>query len=739
MKNLFLRMWIVLFLALAGAVSARADGIMIPGPWPPPPTPIMDLPPAFAVKYHHVDVAIEGQIARTKIDQVFVSKHHREMEATYIFPIPEGAVIKEFKMWMNNEPIPGKILDAKEARRIYEEIVRKRQDPGLLEYVNRGIFKASIFPIPAYGEQRIQIEYVEELPMSNNTVRYSYPLNTEKFSSDPIQSVTVNIDIHSKIPIKNVYSPSHNASIRRPDDRSASVSYEEANTRPDIDFDMYYTLSEDDIGLGLLTFKPAGEDGYFLFLASPRAEVQEKQVAAKDIVFVFDRTGSMSGEKIEQARSALKFCLNNLNADDRFNVVTFNETPDPLFSGLKPATKDNINEALKLAEGLQAEGGTNIDEALATSLPMLRETGHPRFLLFLTDGLATVGQTDTDAILADAAKAAPQGVRLFAFGVGYDVNTFLLDKLTEAQKGAPEYVRPGEDLEIKVSNLYRKISYPVLTDLSIDFGDMRAYDVFPAELPDLFKGTQIIIAGRFRGSGTAKITLKGTAQDKAQRFTLSQSLNESAAFNDFVPLLWAQRKIGYLLAEIRLRGSKQELVEEVIRLSKKYGIITEYTSFLVEEPGMVNARGFDEEASEKFALEAAPVMDAFTGGSAMNQSININDQKSKAQAPGGTSQYYYAADGEQVIIGQVRNMDNRTFFQQGANWVENNFTEGQNVLKVKNFSEAQFQLLERDPSLGKLMSLGGEVLLMINGNAVQIGNEGDEKLTGEQMRTLFGS
>ena len=737
LKRTILRLSLLL-LFLAVAQVARADGILIPGPWPPPPDPVVEMPPAFGVKYHHVDVKIEGQIARTHIDQVFTNSYHSDLEATYLFPIPEGAAIKEFKLWMGNEPIPGEVLDKDEARRIYEEIVRRRIDPGLLEYMDRGLFKASIYPVPAHGEQRIEIEYTEVLSQNNNTVRYNYPLNTERFSSQPIETVRVSVDINSKIPIKNVYSPSHNVSTRRPDDKTATISYEETNTRPDIDFTIYYTLSEDDIGMGLLTYRPAGEDGYFLFMASPRAEVQQKQVAAKDIVFVFDRTGSMSGEKIEQAREALKFALNNLNDKDRFNVVPFNEAPDPLFTGLKSATKDNIKKALELAGSLTAEGGTNIDEALTKSLPMLDDKNRPSFIMFLTDGLPTVGVTDIDTILTDVKKAAPGNVRLFAFGVGYDVNTFLLDKMTAAHKGAPEYVRPGEDLEVKVSTLYRKISYPILSDLTVDFGGMDAYDMFPSELPDLFKGSQIIVAGRYRGKSDAKIKLTGRAEDKDHSFKLNQTLDESTPFNDFIPLLWAQRKIGFLLAEIRLHGSNQELVQEVIRLSKKHGIITEYTSFLVREPEMVFSEGFDDEAEEMFKAEAAPTMDLAVGGSAVNQSINMSAQKDKKVVSRNT-QNYYAADGSEVVIDQVRNVANRTFFQQGANWVENEFTEGQEVLNIKAFSEAQFQLLEKDPTLGKLMSLGTEVLVMINGNAVQIGATGEETLTDEQLKKLFGS
>jgi Ca-activated chloride channel family protein len=497
-------------------------------------------------------------------------------------------------------------------------------------------------------------------------------------------------------------------------------------------------LSEDDIGMSLLTWTPKGEDGYFLFLAAPPAEVQEKEVAAKDVVFVFDRTGSMSGDKIEQAREALKFSLRNLNAKDRFNVVTFNETPAPLFDKLQPATKANVDKALEMAGALTAVGGTNIDEALTTSSTMLNDKTRPSFVLFLTDGLPTVGVTDVDQILADVQKAMPKFARVFVFGVGYDVNTFLLDKMAGNHNGVPEYIRPGEDLEIKVSDLYRKISYPILSNLSIDWGAMKPYDMFPSKIPDLFKGSQVIVAGRFKGSGTAKLKLTGEASGKTESFTISQNLSESMPLNDFIPTLWAQRKINFLLAEIRLKGHNKELVDEVIRLSKQFGIITEYTSFLVEEPGMMFSEGFDDEADGRFREEAAPKMAMDTGGSAVNQSMNaqigINSKTANVNAQG-----YYDGDGNMVTVNQVRQVQDRVFFQQGSNWIENTYTDKMDVIKIKAFSEAQFQLLEKDPALGKYMSVGSEVLIMVNGNAVQISAEGQEKLSDKDLKKLFGS
>ncbi len=712
---------------------ALADGVLVPGDWTNPSHVIVApqrMP--FSIKYHHVDVTIDGQLARTHIDQVFTSDYDRDLEGTYIFPIPEGAAVKDFRLWLGNEPVQGEILDADEARRIYEAIVRKRRDPALLEYAGRGMFRARVYPIPAHGEARIELEYTEILSEQNSTVTYIYPLDTERFSAKPIESVRVYIDLHSKVPIRNIYSPLPGVSIRRPDDHSATLTYEKSNVKPDRDLVAYYTLSEDDIGLGLVTYKPRDEDGYFMLLAAPKVEVQQHEIEAKDVVFVFDRTGSMAGEKIEQAKGALKYCLRSLNPADRFNVIVFNEQPDRVFQNLVEATRENISKAIEHIDAMDARGGTNIDLALETTFHMLEGEDRPAFVLFLTDGLPTVGIVDVRKILARTDSIAPPQVRLFAFGVGYDVNTNLLDKLSLQHRGATQYVRPEEDIEVKVSNLYAMISYPILTDIKIDYGSMGIYDVFPTQLSDVFKGSQIILTGRYRGSGTAKIVLEGKAEGQTQRFELVQSLEEKNRLSDYVPYVWAQRKIGFLLDEIRLHGSQDELIDEIVRLSKRFGIVTPYTSYLVREPEKVTQANFAYTARRSVMQS---VRAPSTGKAAVDQSVRMSQLRMASKAVGQT----LILDGEKIETSRaIRNVGTRTFYLTENTWVESNYTEGQEVLKIRVYSKAQSQLLERDPSLGKVMALGENVIFLVSGKAIEIGDEGLEELSEEDLQRLFG-
>ncbi len=718
----------------AGANTALADGMLIPGPWPHP-RPLPPEPaPMFSIKYHHVNVEINDQSVKTDIDQVFKNESGRRMEATYLFPIPETAAITDFSMYVGKEKVSGRVLDKDEARRIYEDIVRRRKDPALIEYVGRDLFSARVFPIEPHGEKRIRLSYQELAGARGDTYRYVYPLSTERFSSKSIESVSVHVTIKTSYPIKNIYSPSHDISVHRLSETEAEVGYEVSNERPDKDFELYYSVSRDDVGMTLLTYQEKSKDGYFLMLASPKVEYKDSDVRAKDILFIFDRTGSMSGEKIEQARNALKFCLNSLSSKDRFNLIAFNESPDPLFSGLVTADHDNVLRALELADRLDAQGGTNIDAALTTSFPMADDPARPTYVIFLTDGLPTVGTTDMSRIIENADRNAPPHLHLFVFGVGYDVNTHLLDKLSENHSGASEYVKPGEDIEVKVSNLFRMISSPVLTDIALDMGEMDAYDTAPIKLPDIFKGSQLVVTGRYRNATTTAVKLTGTAAGEKKTFALEQNVKESTR-NTFIPTLWAGRRIGILLDEIRLHGEKKELIDEVVRLSKRYGIITEYTSFLVEEPGA--AQMAEDKVYEMTLLSMDEAMNVQKGKWAVDQADAIRARKSAA-APMAMAKGYVDKSGVRQKITTMNNVRGNAFFLDGGTWVDNRYdSKKMKVIDIKPFSSAQFSVLERLPRLGAFFAQGDSVLIVVSDSlAIRTTSKGVEKLSKEEKKLL---
>jgi uncharacterized protein YegL len=712
-----------LILVVCFGSTAWADGFIVPMP----PHPDGPLPPNLSIKYHHVDIQIDNQVARTTVDQVFINNYHRDIEGTYIFPIPQDASISKFSMFMGGEEVRGKILDRDEARRIYQDIVRQRKDPALLEYFKDGMFKASVYPIPANGETRIKLDYSEVLKLSGGICGYRYTLSTEKFSRDPLQSVKVNVKINSKVPMKTIYSPSHDIKIEKQDDYHATVSYVEEGTRPDKDFLLYYTVSEKDIGFNLLPYRDEDNQGYFLAMISPQVKVEADKTSSKNIIFVLDTSGSMKGEKINQAKGALSFCLNSLNKGDRFNLIDFDDGIKPFKTVLIRADADNVREALSFVDGTEADGGTNINEALLTALQQIERAEGPSFIIFLTDGLPTVGETNINNILTNIKNANKSSTRLFVFGVGYDVNTRLLDRLAQDNFATSDYVRPSEDIEVKVSAFYKKVSHPVLTDLKLSFGQVEVYDLYPRELPDIFKGTQLLVLGKYKNDNHTAVTLTGSAQGSTQRFTYEVDFTSDGQ-NDFIPRLWATRRIGYLIDQLRLHGQNQELVEEVVSLSKKYGIITEYTSFLVDADYRLAVHELAPQAKkglEKAALD-------MVGAGAVDRSKSSKAYIAAPTAPQG----YLDAEGKEQRIERIDQIGNRTFFNKNGLWVDSQYEGKTEPIKVKAFSEAYFKLLDRVPEVSKYLALGDEIIFLLHGKAIQISDQGKEDFTESELNLL---
>jgi len=497
------------------AQSALADGIVIPDPIEPIP-PDHIVVPFLPIKYHRVQVEIDNQVAQVEIDQVFLNDGDFELEGTYIFPLPEDAAISDFAMYVDGERLEGRILDKEKARAIYEDIVRRRQDPALLEYVGRNMFQAQVFPIPAHSERRIQIAYSQVLSQDSGLVRFVYPLNTEKFSPRPLEEVTISVDVRSEAPIKAVYSPSHDIAISRLSETHVTASYEASDVTPSTDFELFYSLSSEDIGASLTTYRQGDEDGFFLLLVAPKADFGQQGVVAKDVMVVVDVSGSMAGGKLAQAQEAVEFILEHLNPDDRFNILAFSTSVDLYASTLQSASR--ADDAEDFVRGLTAMGGTNINDALLQALEKLPGE-RPEIIIFLTDGLPTVGVEEAGPIIANVREAAGPTVRLFAFGVGDDVNTVLLDSIAQENRGTSDYVRPGEDIAQVVSGFYEKVSTPVLTDIRLDFEDITVLDVYAQPLPDLFAGSQLVVVGRYRGEGTVTLGLSGVVNGEEQTFS----------------------------------------------------------------------------------------------------------------------------------------------------------------------------------------------------------------------------
>lgn len=679
---------------------AFSDGIIIPTP--PPDVPPPSQAPWLTIVYHRVTVRIEGGVVITHVDQEFRNDHPFPVEGTYVFPLPPGAVVQGFVLWVDGQPVEGEVLPADQARELYLEYLRRNRDPALLEYVGRDTFQARVFPIPAGGSRRIELEYAELLTPEGGVYRYRYPLNTERFSYRPLAEVRIEVELAGPVPLGAVYSPSHKVTVLRPEPTRATVSYSQADVLPDRDFFLYYSFAEEAVGMTLLTYALKGEDGWFLLLVTP-TQTRGTPIP-KDIVLVLDKSGSMEGEKIEQAKAAAQYILQHLGEEDRFGLIAFNEKVDRLTEGLAEATPDRISAAVAEVEKIYADGWTDIHGALLAAMDWLSSSQRPKYVIFLTDGLPTAGETDTGSIVRDVTGANVAGARLFAFGVGYDVDPQLLDLLAKENRGTASYVAPQEGLEGVLTSFYAKIAQPALTELSLDVQGVTLYDHYPRELPDLFYGGQLTLVGRFRGEGAATITLAGRRQGTQEVYTLQVEFPDQAQGADFLPRLWASRKVGYLLKRIVMEGESEELVQQIIELATRYGIATPYTSFLVEED-LAGA------PPANFNIAAQPVVAARSA-----------QQLAAAEAPQETG-------GVKEITGQV-------FLLIDGVWQESTYREGTETLGIQYLSDAYFQLLSELPEVAPILALGEEVVFRVGETFVHVGPAGLTELSPEQLAAL---
>lgn len=681
---------------------------------------------------HRAEVGIADQVAEVAVQQVFRNPGSRELQGVYYFPLPTGATVKNFTMWVNGEPVGAELLEAERARDIYEEIVRRRIDPGLLEFVDHQLLRARIFPIPPGKERRIRVEYTQLLEHQNGLVRFVYPLRATSASPGSTPRNTgvgngvraIQVKIKGSATLHNIYSPSHAVEIVQKDDHHALVSYESAETADADDFVLYYGLEDREFGLNWLCHKAAGdEDGYFMIMVSPKVRIPRSAILKKDLVFVLDVSGSMAGEKIEQAKQALRDCITKLDDRDRFNILAFS-------SGVRLFKERLVNAAefrkaaLDFVRALEAQGGTNINEALLTALDLKGGDAKTRFVVFITDGLPTVGVTNVGEIRKSVARLNRKNFRIFTFGVGYDVNTHLLNGIARDNRGAAEYIEAEDDIERTISTFYERINHPVLSAIELDYGDVQVYDVYPREIPDLFKGSQLTVLGRYKTSGRTVVRLRGALAEEERTFSYPVAFASVETQHDFLPRLWASRKIGYLMEQIQLNGFNEELRDEIVALSTKYGVMTPYTSYLVREAEAVTWTGGDPGAAGAPMLFEA--LDAGVG----KQAVAFSKASRRMQEASAVNLFDSA---------NMRHVAGRTLVQ-GADgfWRDVAYKDGTETLNVKYGSEAYWLLLRQYPGVKKFLSLCERVIFRFQGKYIRIApDSGSERITPQALEAFF--
>jgi len=684
-------------------------------------------------------VDIVDQVAVTTIEIRLKNPSRRRQEAELIMPVPEGAVIRGFTFQGAGKEPSAQVLPKEEAKKIYERLVAKIKDPALLEFAGYNLVRSSVFPVEANGTQKVRLTYEHILPIDGNRMDYILPRSEMLDYKVPWK---VSVKIKSARPVSTIYSPSHTLKEKRITSNEVLVEIAESSCKDPGAFRLSILLQENGVTATMLCYPdPKVGGGYFLLLGGLPPELAKKNQDAiqREIILVIDRSGSMNGEKIEQAREAALQIIAGLEDGERFNIVIYNNTVE-MFSQ-KPVVKNDKNEkaARKYIQGIQARGGTNIHDALLETLrqPPIEEA--LPIVLFLTDGLPTVGNTSEVAIRNVAMKANPHKRRIFTFGVGVDVNAPLLEKIADETRAKATFVLPKEDVEVKVGQVFRRLSGPILADPVLEIRTAkgkpavgRTRDIIPAILPDLYDGDQFVLLGQYVGEDPVTFLLRGNFLGKKKTFKFKFKFDKATTKNSFVPRLWASRKIAELIDAIRHMGADnqvakndprvKELVDEIVRLSTEFGILTEYTAFLAKEGTDLSDEVSVREEAQTYMYGRA--MRSRSGWGGVNQAYNLSSQKTQSKL--NPSNDFYDAQMNRVSIATVQQVNDLAFYRRGNRWVDSRLVNKEKQAepqRVVRFGSDEFKQLAsrlaKENRQGSI-ALQGDVMMDIDGEAVLV-------------------
>lgn len=680
-----------------------------------------------------VHAEIVDGVATTTIDQVIHNDGGRDAEGTWFLPLPPGAVADAFTMTVGGKEIAGEVLDAGQARSVYESIVRRRRDPGLLEYAGEGMLRARIFPIPAGGDVGVTVRVRQVLQPIGGVYEWVWPVRSAAMGDAASGPMGLDVRIESQTPLATVIAPYANAEIRRSGDHVATISVE-GDAAQFEDLKVLYGLSEQEFGLHLLPYRLPGAPGWFtLLLSPPRSLAADQAPPRRCVQFVVDTSGSMAGDKIEQAKAAVRSFLRSLRPTDLFQVITFASAVQPFFDAPRPASAANLDEAVRRVESLTAMGGTNISgalqHALAAPLPPGDDGGvWLQQVVFVTDGQPTMGLTSPQQILELTQSSDTNSTRVFALGVGDDIDVPLLDDLVRQHRGARDFVRNKEKIEAKVDALCQKIAQPALTDVEVRCDGLEASEVHPTRTRDLFCGEMLQVVGRYRNSGKQRVRVTGRQNGIAREFVFEVEFPDVSTKHPFVQTLWARQHVATLLDAIRRNGPKPELVDEVKRLATQYGIVTPYTSQLIVEEGMRLAgpgaefRGPGDSVPmpggpptggavgpRAAAVKLADLGRARSGAEAVRQSLETGSDDFYLGAPRREAAKNGRRDAAKDL---VRRAAGRVFVVVGDDLIEQGLPAdwAKQVVVVEAFGEGYFELLRQQPQLRELLALGDRIV-----------------------------
>ncbi len=767
-----------LTLAIPPLASVQAQGLLIssepdhrhrlPRPMP---RPIRPGEPGFLydISKLEIDASIRDQVAEVQVGQTFKNRTSRVLQVKFVFPLPYDGAIDQMTFMVDGEELEGRLLEADKAREIYQSYVRRSQDPALVQWIGTGMFQTQVFPVPPGAERTVSLRYTQLCKRSGTLNDWLLPLSPTKFTCSPIGEIAIRGRIRSGSKLGNVYSPSYDIEIDRDSDKVVRFEYQAKGKIPHSDFRVMWDTGDSPVQLSVVSHRGnPDQDGYFMLMIQPQFPEPTSDIAnaGKNVVLVMDKSGSMRGEKIDQARRAANYVVDKLRARDRFTLINYDSTVETFRSELAEADKATRADAKEYIDSMLAGGSTNIDEALSEAFEMCEGADGPVYVVFMTDGRPTVGERNAMKIADNAKENLREGIRLFSLGVGHDVNSRLLDKLASICLGQTTYIRPGEPLDKIVSNLYDRIGAPALTDaklkITVDGKEGRTRQLYPHEMYDLFSGDQLVIVGRYRKHGELKIKLTGDFLGRRQEFVFTDELPKSTGSgkNVFVERLWATRRIGQIIDEIDLHGEDKELVDELIVLSKRHGILTPYTAYLAEERTDLNDMrsgrriassrleslaeesgelAFNQRAFKSRLRDAGRAEPTPAAADAFGADLSLGNASSRISgiAGGGLQQDGAAksapgpaADGkesdEEMLAKSkepVKQIGAKTFYKRGDRYVDSDATQEQidKAIKVEQFSDKYFDLLEDlDEEAKVYFAEDSEVLVVLKGKAYLI-------------------
>ncbi len=762
--------------------TATAQGRIIPRPCAPgrpgQPRPVQPpcTSPSSALQRTRSDVRVTltDRVLHYEISEAFVNNDGALAEADYIFPLPAGAAFQELQLQIGNEMVSGEVLDAVQARRVYEDIVRQQRDPALVEWMGRGLLRARIFPIAPGETKRVVVRYAVIAQREGDALRVDYdaagalaapdirfprraPLpaarrvqshtsggdvdtdvDTDAGDEKPGTGSTLVIRVPRSAQFGAPYSPTHRLTVRERDDwREVTVRGASTGAATVL----LPVRRGNAAAIGVLAHRPlADEDGFALITVTP--PTVRAAATPRDVVFVVDVSGSMRGEKMAQAKAAGRQLLSTLEARDRFRVIAFASDVRSFSDGWQAATPAALRDARRFIDGLEASGSTNISGALSEALDVPAARGRLPLVLFVTDGAPTVGERDPDVIAREAARLRG-GARLFTFGVGHDVNASLLEQLSLEGGGTAQFVRPEEDVERAVSVVASRLARPLVTDVRVTADGVRLLQPHPRGTTDIFAGQDLVLLTRYVGSGMATVRVEGTTADGPVRWTTRVQMPARQAENSFVARLWASQRVGWLSAERRREGPSAEIDDEIRALGIRYGLPTELSSYLVLEPGMT-ASAPRRASSPRMTTVPAPA--ASPGQSAPQGVVGAASPARSESADRAFAAAKMAAEQRAVLslpdlaltviqaetedgtAGGLRQMAGKRFERREGVWTDISHVVGSEVIRIKPYGAAYFRLLELVPELREPFAIGEQVLVAGRAISVEVTANGVESL-----------